>query len=223
MFRLFGTVAAALLFAGAAQANTVVGSIYIFPNDTVPGNAVPGSVPVGPADVTFSVNSPIDFDSRGILGDATNYTIGQFLGTGSAFNITANTPGALTHTVNDTLFNFTGTVTVTNGQTFSVTHDDGLSLIIDGITVIADGGPTAPTGTTETYTGPTGNFNFQLVYGECCGAPAVLAIDLPFVSQTGSVPEPSTWAMMILGFFGVGFMAYRRQNKQNNKMGFRMA
>jgi len=26
-------------------------------------------------------------------------------------------------------------------------------------------------------------------------------------------PEPSTWAMMILGFFGVGFMAYRR--KQN--------
>lgn len=30
---------------------------------------------------------------------------------------------------------------------------------------------------------------------------------------TRGVPEPSTWAMMILGFFGVGFMAYRRQNK----------
>jgi hypothetical protein len=28
-----------------------------------------------------------------------------------------------------------------------------------------------------------------------------------------AVPEPSTWAMMILGFCGVGFMAYRR--KQN--------
>jgi hypothetical protein len=26
-----------------------------------------------------------------------------------------------------------------------------------------------------------------------------------------SVPEPSTWAMMILGFFGVGAMAYRRR------------
>jgi hypothetical protein len=26
----------------------------------------------------------------------------------------------------------------------------------------------------------------------------------------GAVPEPSTWAMMILGFAGVGFMAYRR-------------
>jgi PEP-CTERM motif len=30
---------------------------------------------------------------------------------------------------------------------------------------------------------------------------------------TAAVPEPSTWAMMILGFCGIGFMAYRR--KQN--------
>lgn len=28
-----------------------------------------------------------------------------------------------------------------------------------------------------------------------------------------SVPEPSTWAMLILGFAGVGFMAYRRKNQ----------
>jgi hypothetical protein len=33
------------------------------------------------------------------------------------------------------------------------------------------------------------------------------------VEFTTAVPEPSTWAMMILGFCGVGFMAYRR--KQN--------
>jgi hypothetical protein len=33
------------------------------------------------------------------------------------------------------------------------------------------------------------------------------------ISVAGAVPEPSTWAMMILGFCGVGFMAYRR--KQN--------
>jgi hypothetical protein len=30
---------------------------------------------------------------------------------------------------------------------------------------------------------------------------------------TGAIPEPSTWAMMILGFCGVGFMAYRRKSK----------
>jgi hypothetical protein len=28
-----------------------------------------------------------------------------------------------------------------------------------------------------------------------------------------AVPEPSTWAMMIIGFCGLGFMAYRRKNK----------
>jgi hypothetical protein len=30
---------------------------------------------------------------------------------------------------------------------------------------------------------------------------------------TAAIPEPSTWAMMILGFAGVGFMAYRRRNQ----------
>jgi PEP-CTERM motif len=33
------------------------------------------------------------------------------------------------------------------------------------------------------------------------------------LALTPAVPEPSTWAMMILGFCGVGFTAYRR--KQN--------
>ena len=32
-------------------------------------------------------------------------------------------------------------------------------------------------------------------------------------AQVAAVPEPSTWAMMILGFAGVGFMGYRRKNK----------
>jgi hypothetical protein len=31
-------------------------------------------------------------------------------------------------------------------------------------------------------------------------------------SVTTAVPEPSTWAMMILGFCGLGFMAYRRKS-----------
>jgi hypothetical protein len=30
-----------------------------------------------------------------------------------------------------------------------------------------------------------------------------------------AVPEPSTWAMMILGFCGVGFIAYRRRNQSS--------
>lgn len=42
---------------------------------------------------------------------------------------------------------------------------------------------------------------------------------IPYNTGTGSfgavaaVPEPSTWAMMIVGFLGLGFMAYRRRNQ----------
>jgi PEP-CTERM motif len=34
-----------------------------------------------------------------------------------------------------------------------------------------------------------------------------------FDGVASAVPEPSTWAMIILGFAGVGFMAYRRKSK----------
>lgn len=33
------------------------------------------------------------------------------------------------------------------------------------------------------------------------------------ISTVSGIPEPSTWAMMILGFAGVGFMAYRRRSQ----------
>ena len=39
------------------------------------------------------------------------------------------------------------------------------------------------------------------------------------VTQTAAVPEPATWAMILLGFMGVGFMAYRRNQ---NGPAFRM-
>jgi PEP-CTERM motif len=38
---------------------------------------------------------------------------------------------------------------------------------------------------------------------------------------TAAVPEPSTWAMMILGFMGIGFMAYRKNS--HTKMAFNAA
>ena len=39
-----------------------------------------------------------------------------------------------------------------------------------------------------------------------------LVIDVT-TGSVGAVPEPSTWAMMILGFAGIGFMAYRQKSK----------
>ena len=39
------------------------------------------------------------------------------------------------------------------------------------------------------------------------------AVSLTTASLAAAIPEPSTWAMMILGFCGLGFVAYRRQNR----------
>jgi hypothetical protein len=38
------------------------------------------------------------------------------------------------------------------------------------------------------------------------------------VTVTAGVPEASTWAMMILGFLGVGFTAYRRKTKPSFRL-----
>jgi hypothetical protein len=52
-----------------------------------------------------------------------------------------------------------------------------------------------------------------LDYIEGHGAPSQLTVNLANPNMVTDVPEPSTWAMMILGFFGIGFMAYRRKSK----------
>jgi hypothetical protein len=54
---------------------------------------------------------------------------------------------------------------------------------------------------------PIGAWYFQLQTSGGSGD------SLLVTSISAAVPEPSTWAMMILGFAGVGFMAYRRRNK----------
>jgi hypothetical protein len=38
-------------------------------------------------------------------------------------------------------------------------------------------------------------------------------LDSISVLEVGAVPEPSTWAMMMLGFAGLGFLAYRRSSR----------
>jgi hypothetical protein len=38
----------------------------------------------------------------------------------------------------------------------------------------------------------------------------------PITLEVAAVPETSTWAMMILGFAGIGFMAYRRSRKDTS-------
>jgi len=52
-------------------------------------------------------------------------------------------------------------------------------------------------------------FTVGATFANAQGGPETISA----VHLTGAIPEPSTWAMVILGFFGVGFMAYRRKGQ----------
>jgi hypothetical protein len=84
-------------------------------------------------------------------------------------------------------------------------------------TIVADNfviGTSNPSGSAPSGSGTVGGGPY---YAPGNGTSALLddwAIGPQFTNYaflvTG-VPEPSTWAMMILGFAGIGFLAYRRQ------------
>jgi hypothetical protein len=191
---------------GAAQAQTASGKLWHVP-EAISQNAILANLPVATPDVTFDVTTPFNFSG-------TSVTVGTWLASSSAFNIVQNTAGTLASLMDNgsqgTFLEFSGLVTVTNGQTFTVTHDDGLTLIINGIDLGFNPGPTAPVVTTATYTGTSGTFAFELLYGECCGGPAVLQVDLPF---TAAIPEPESYAMLLAGLGMLGFMARRRKQE----------
>lgn len=74
------------------------------------------------------------------------------------------------------------------------------SYIIDPATVLPGGNPII------TAVGNTLEIDF---HGLTFGPGSQLVLD--FGPVTPGVPEPSTWALMILGFAGIGLMTYRRK------------
>lgn len=99
-------------------------------------------------------------------------------------------------------------------------HQDGLGTFQYGIT-----GTSAVTNLTNlvftvTDTNVLSSSSFVASAGANNGKASFFGADIVSANgQTGNVgsgiaspvPEASTWAMMIMGFFGVGFMAYRRK------------
>jgi len=193
-------LSSSVLALNAASANTVIGKAWL--NDpTGTGNATIANIPVTAPNATFSELSPLALQAGQNL---VPYTLGGWV-TSEACGAFITGASNASAGLDNTFFEFTGNVTVTTGETFTFQHDDGLTLVINGLTVVNAPGPTGAVSTTGTYTGAPGTFAFTLAYGEGCLAPAVLDVNLPL----SSTPEPSTWAMMALGFAALGFAGYR--------------
>jgi hypothetical protein len=69
-------------------------------------------------------------------------------------------------------------------------------------TLIASGG------TRGDYTAPDGKNGLFLTQST-----EILRLSLESGTISGSVPEPSTWAMMVLGFVGLGYMGFRQRRR----------
>ena len=92
------------------------------------------------------------------------------------------------------------------------------SVGVDNLSTLTNSGSTTndPVGQwtsySYTFTAPTST-QYLLDFDFVSGATPAKDVLLDAVSIAAAVPEPSTWAMMIAGFLGLGFMAYRRKNQ----------
>jgi hypothetical protein len=113
------------------------------------------------------------------------------------------------------IFNTTGSVL---NLIWGSPNDDNKLTFYNGATVL---GSVMTGDLTAAFSPPVGNnlnpggyiFNFDPTQGDFTSLKFETGQTAFEFAFTAAIPEPSTWAMMILGFFGVGFMAYRR--KQN--------
>ncbi len=83
----------------------------------------------------------------------------------------------------------------------TITHDDGASVYAGLVAVYSS--PAETQVLTGNFVLPAGAFTID--YVEANGSPSILTF------TTSGVPELSTWAMMIIGFGGVGLQMRRRE------------
>jgi hypothetical protein len=112
----------------------------------------------------------------------------------SIFSSLTATIGSLSFTLTNANIAFGG-IQGTNGSSIDISVTESTA-VGDPILAIFNGAANA------------GTFQIQRFNRDGTLASGTYTIGSPFAA---AVPEASTWAMMILGFAGIGFMAYRRR------------
>ncbi|MDR3465984.1 MAG: PEP-CTERM sorting domain-containing protein [Xanthobacteraceae bacterium] len=146
-------------------------------------------------------------------------TSGDFLALGSGPTAPANI---------DNLGSFTlsGSPDVYNGQAFNLrvtfTAPDSTpgtevvsALLRGSVTSNNHGGVSISFGGSDTFfTSPAGTFDLAIDNVSVTpGKSAAITASIDVVPTVAAVPEASTWAMMILGFCGLGVVARRRKDR----------
>jgi hypothetical protein len=216
------------LFAAVSFGATYNGVGYLVSNADA-SNATQAQLIADSGDVNhynFTV-SGLNFNSNGSTDyQALSYltSLGSLVGTPTySGSVSATTSLSSGNGSNQTgfLYEFSGSA-VFNSGSFTIAHDDGVTVIIGGNfvgtqllgagaqTIVNLPGASSAVTTTVTYTpqGP-GAINFEVIYGECCGAPAVLTTTL----VPASTPEPTSVVLFGTTLFGIGTLVRRRFKK----------
>jgi hypothetical protein len=209
-----------LLPAGAAVGDVVVEIYRVFPKDsTVPPS---GSVPT-------RVNSPSDvaFGERDSTSGSLNFVTGVLNASFPASNsvqpdgirLHSGGNGAVDGAETKFTIAFTDPFLLPADHYFFVPQvqlDDGSFLWLSASRPIGDSGTPFPPGFTDlqSWTRDEGlDPDWLRVGSDIVGGDLAPTFNAAFSLNGVLVPEPSTWAMLLLGFAGLGFAGYRSARK----------